>query len=77
MPRNDTFPLVDRIVPGGLAGFLADAREPDENGRRPSFEDIAYRLRDEHDIKVSNETIRKWCRRTGIVDDTTDTAGAA
>lgn len=64
MPRNDSFPLVDRIVPGGLAAYLTAAREADD-----SYETIAYRLRSEHDIKVSGETARKWCKRVGADPD--------
>ncbi len=59
MPATDTFPLIDRLVPGGLAGFLAAARAAGE-----SHETIAFRLRSEHDIPVSSETVRKWCQRT-------------
>ena len=58
MASTDTYPLVDRIVPGGLPPFLAAARE-----RGESFETIAYRLRNEHGIAVTSETIRKWCGR--------------
>lgn len=58
MPPTDTFPLADRLVPGGLAAFLASARAAGD-----SFETIAYKLRAEHDIPVSSETIRKWCAR--------------
>lgn len=59
MARTDTYPLVDRIVDGGLQAFLAAARSAGE-----SFETIAFRLRSEHDITVSAETVRKWCDRT-------------
>lgn len=58
MPATDTYPLVDRIVTGGLPAFLTEAREAGE-----SHETIAYRLRSEHDITVSAETVRKWCAR--------------
>lgn len=68
--RRDTFPLVDRLVPGGLAAFLAAARADDE-----SHETIAFRLRTEHDLEVSGETVRKWCRRTGA--DRSPAEGAA
>ena len=60
MPRNDTFPLVDRLVPEGLTDYLTAARKA-----KDSHETIAFRLRDEHDIKVSADTVRQWCRRTG------------
>lgn len=71
MGRRDTFPLVDRLVPGGLAAFLAAARaEP-----KRSHEDIAFDLATEHDIKVSAETVRRWCQRTGA--DPAPSEGAA
>ena len=60
MARNDSFPLIDRLVPDGLATYLTAARKA-----KDSHETIAFRLRNEHDIKVSAETVRKWCRRTG------------
>ena len=59
MAQRDSFPLVDRLVPGGLTDFLHAAR-PDQ-----SFEDIAFTLRTEHDIEVSTETVRKWAKRVG------------
>ena len=58
--RNDTFPLIDRLVPGGLKEFLSKAREAGD-----SCEAIAYSLRHDHDIAVSTETVRKWCHRVG------------
>lgn len=58
--RTDTFPLVDRLVPGGLAEYLTAARRDSD-----SFEDIAFHLRRDHDIKVSGETVRRWCIRVG------------
>lgn len=70
MARTDTFPLVDRLVPGGLTDFLAVAR-----GEGQSHETIAFRLRSEHDITVSSETVRQWCKRTGA--DPEPTEGAA
>lgn len=60
MARNDTFPLIDRLVPGGLKEFLSTAR-----GEGESCESIAYTLRHDHDIVVSTETVRKWCHRVG------------
>lgn len=55
---TDTFPLVDRLIPGGLADWLGTARDAGD-----SFETIAFRLRSEHDITVSSETVRGWCAR--------------
>lgn len=58
MARTDSFPLVDRLVPGGLVAFLEAARRAGE-----SHETIAFRLRSEHEITVSSETVRRWCDR--------------
>ena len=65
MARTDTFPLVDRLVPGGLTEYLTAAKAEGH-----SAETIAYRLRTEHDITVSAETARKWCIRVGAVEPT-------
>lgn len=56
MAPTDTSKLVDRLIPGGLAAYLTEARE---NGQ--TFADIAFRLRTEHDIEVTQETVRRWC----------------
>jgi hypothetical protein len=53
--RPSTFPLVDRILDGRLAEYIATARE---NG--DSFERIARNLHADHGIDVTGETIRKW-----------------
>lgn len=58
MAATDTYPLINRIVPGGLDAFLSGAR-----AEGLSHEQIAYRLRSQHDIEISAETIRKWCQR--------------
>ena len=72
MGRRDTFPLVDRLVPGGLTDYLRAARCADP---KRSHEDIAFELRTQHDIKVSTETVRRWCRR--VEADPSPTEGAA
>lgn len=56
MAPTDTSKLVDRLIPGGLAAYLTEARE---NGQ--TFADITFRLRTEHDIEVTQETVRRWC----------------
>lgn len=58
MAATDTYPLVDRLIPGGLSAWLAAARE-----RGDSYETIAFRLGAEHDIRVGAETVRRWCAR--------------
>lgn len=61
MAPTDTFPLVDRLIPGGLAPWLTSARADGD-----SYETIAFRLRSEHDITVSSETVRSWVLRTAV-----------
>lgn len=55
MARSSTFPLVDRILDGQLADLLTTWR-----GEGATFQDIAYRLRADHDIKVSIATVQRW-----------------
>lgn len=56
MAPTDTSKLVDRLIPGGLSAYLTEARS---NGE--TFADITYRLRSEHDVTVTQETVRRWC----------------
>jgi intein-encoded DNA endonuclease-like protein len=65
MAPPDTYPLYDRIMDGTLGAWLRTARS-DGN----SYERIAGRLRAEHDIEVTSETVRKWCRRPDIAEPT-------
>lgn len=58
MAATDTYPLVDRLIPGGLPSWLIAARDEGD-----SFEAIARRLATDHDITVSTETVRKWVAR--------------
>lgn len=55
---QDIFPLVDRLVPGGLAPMLEVARKAGK-----SHETIARELANDHDVTVSAETVRRWCAR--------------
>lgn len=61
MAPTDTFRLVDRIIPGGLHAFLSTARDNDE-----TFAQMSYRLRAEHDVEVTQETVRRWCVALGL-----------
>ena len=54
-------PLVDRVIPGGLEKYLADAY-----GKGESTYTIAERLHAEHDVEVSAETVRTWGRGYGL-----------
>lgn len=57
MAGTSTFPLYDRLLNGRLAEFLKRWRS---EGRSPvEMRDI---LRDEHQIKVSDATVRRWLR---------------
>lgn len=55
MARSSTYPLVDRILDGRLADLLTAWRN-----EGATFQDVAYRLRSEHDIKVSIATVQRW-----------------
>lgn len=61
MAPTDTSKLVDRIIPGGLDPFLRGARD---NGE--TYAQITFRLQTEHDIEVTQETVRRWCSLAGI-----------
>lgn len=58
MASTDLYPLVDRIVPGGLGPFLSAARAAGD-----SFETIARRLATDHEVSVSGDTVRRWSAR--------------
>ena len=58
---QDLFPLVDRLVPGGLAPLLDTARKAGK-----SHETIARELAKAHDVNVSAETVRRWCARPAV-----------
>ncbi len=53
--RNGTFELHDRAIGGGLA-----ARLRAERAEGLPWNEIAYRLRRDNDLKVSVETLRRW-----------------
>lgn len=61
MPPTDTFAIYDRLVPGGLEAFLTAARSEGQSVRQ-----IAARLLAEHDVNVSSETVRTWCKTRDI-----------
>ena len=49
------YPLVDRILDGRLDAILSDWKNA---GLSPT--EMAFRLRLEHDIKVSPSTVLRW-----------------
>ena len=57
MARTSTYPLVDRALGGTLDTLLKEWRE-----EGLSLADISYRLRSDHDIKVSANTIGRWLK---------------
>jgi hypothetical protein len=56
--RLSTFPLVDRILGGTLRTELEKRRAEGD-----SYDAIARWLATEHDIQVTDETVRGWCVR--------------
>lgn len=58
MAPTDTRTLVDRLIPGGLNAYLAAAR-----GNGDTYATITRRLREEHAIEVTQETVRRWATR--------------
>lgn len=54
MPAG-TFELHNRVIGGGLADRLRA-----ERAEGLPWNEIAYRLRRDHDLKVSVETLRRW-----------------
>lgn len=57
--RVTNFDLYDRLVGGSFAALLWEWRTVDES----SLADIVHRLKDEHGIRVSVETVRRWLNR--------------
>lgn len=57
MARQATFPLYDRILGGTLTALIRDNRKA---GLTPA--EIRDVLRDDHDVTVSVETVRRWVR---------------
>lgn len=52
------FPLVDRLLDGSLADKLAAWRA---DGL--SYFEISNRLRVEHDVQITPDTVRRWCQQ--------------
>lgn len=55
MGRSSTYPLVDRILDGRLAEHLTAWK-----AEGLSLVDITFRLRSDHDIRVSVATVQRW-----------------
>lgn len=63
---STTLTLVDRILAGGLAEYLTDARAAGH-----SFERISKMLYEDHAIDVTGETVRKWSVELGVPSQAT------
>lgn len=61
MGSRSTLPLYDRLLDGELKSILQELRT---NG--VSFSEIAFKLRDEHDVKIDPTTVMRWCQELGI-----------
>lgn len=53
--RTSTYTAWDRALNGDLTAILVAYK-----AEGLSLEDIAYRLRSDHDIKVSTSTVARW-----------------
>lgn len=62
MPAS-ILPLVDRILDGRLLEMLQGFRDD-----RLTYAEITHLLRTDHDIKVTDETVRKWCIELDVQD---------
>ncbi len=54
-------PLADRALDGKLTKTLTDWKD-----EGVTFAEMAFKLRTEHDLAVSAETVRVWCTELGI-----------
>jgi len=61
MPGRDMFALYDRLLKGTLIEVLSALK-----AEGLSANEIAYRIRSEHDVDVSHETVRRWLRREDV-----------
>lgn len=59
--RQPLLPLVDRLLKGKLAPTLQGWRD-----EGLSFAAMARRLEDDHDVIVTDETVRRWCDELGV-----------
>lgn len=58
MANRSTFPLVDRLLEGTLADTLIAW---DDEDVKP--EEMAFRLRSEHGVRLSSSTVRRWVEK--------------
>lgn len=62
MSRTSTYPLVDRILGGTLGALLRTRRS-----EGASFDGIARELENKHRVRVSADTVRRWCADEGLL----------
>lgn len=62
--RTSTFPVWDRATGGRLGDIL---RGYVDAGLKA--EEITYRLRDEHDIRISRSTTYRWLEKLGLAEE--------
>lgn len=63
MGRQSLLPLVERVIAEPAAGYLQRLRDADL-----TYDDIARKLDADHQISVTGETVRQWCRRLDVKD---------
>lgn len=61
MSGSSTFPLHDRVLDGRLRPLLKKWRKAGI-----SYQEIAFKLRTEHQIEVNPTTVMRWCNEQGI-----------
>lgn len=54
---TNTYALINRVLGGHLQDLLSGWRT-----EGISYPEMAYKLRSEHDIAVSDETLRRWVK---------------
>ena len=68
-PRTTKYALVDRLLGGTLTDKLTAWRNAGT-----SYDEIAYRLRADHDVNVSTATVYRWCADLPTSSPVTDGA---
>jgi IS30 family transposase len=59
--KTSTYPAWDRAVGGQLEAILRGY-----NAAGLSAEEITYRLRDDHDVRISRSTTYRWLDHLGL-----------
>lgn len=62
MARTNLKDLADRLIPGGLEAWLRQGKTAEGK----SLYQLARDLESDHDINVTDETVRGWCQSYGI-----------